>query len=137
MGELLMYQQKFVLTIRDINYANHMDHLALLGYLHETRVRFLRSLGNYTELNVDGNGAGLVVAELNCQYKSECFHGDEIIVVQELELLSPLRLFMNYTVYKEAQLIVATARIRVVFLSAERKIIPVPAHIAALAAQPL
>lgn len=132
-----MYQQKFVLTIRDINYANHMDHLALLGYLHEARVRFLRSLGNYTELNVDGNGAGLVVAELNCQYKSECFYGDEIEIVQELELLSPLRLFMNYTVYKGAQVIVATARIRVVFLNAERKIIPVPAHIAALAAQPL
>lgn len=128
-----MYRQKFRLTIRDINYANHMDHLALLGYLHETRVRFLRSLGDFSELNIDGNGSGLVVAELSCQYKSECFYGDEIEVVQQLELSSPLRLFMNYMVYATGQRLVATARIRVVFLNQSRKIIPVPAHVAVLA----
>ena len=41
----------------DINYANHMDHLALLNYLHETRVRLLREHG-YSELDVDGKGSG-------------------------------------------------------------------------------
>lgn len=128
-----MYRQKFNLTIRDINYANHMDHLALLGYLHETRVRFLRSLGDFSELDIDGNGSGLVVAELSCQYKSECFYGDEIEVVQQLELSSPLRLFMNYLVYSGGTRLVASARIRVVFLNQSRKIIPVPAHIAVLA----
>ncbi len=128
-----MYRQKFNLTIRDINYANHMDHLALLGYLHETRVRFLRSLGDFSELDIDGNGSGLVVAELSCQYKSECFYGDEIEVVQQLELSSPLRLFMNYLVYSGGTRLVASARIRVVFLNQYRKIIPVPVHIAVLA----
>lgn len=128
-----MYRQKFSLTIRDINYANHMDHLALLAYLHETRVRFLRSLGDFSELDIDGNGSGLVVAELSCQYKSECFYGDEIEVVQQLELSSPLRLFMNYLVYSGGTRLVASARIRVVFLNQSRKIIPVPAHIAVLA----
>ena len=54
----------------------------MLGYLHETRVRFLRSLGDFNELNM---GSGLVVAELNCLYKSECFYSDEIEVVQELK----------------------------------------------------
>jgi YbgC/YbaW family acyl-CoA thioester hydrolase len=128
-----MFKQKFVLTIRDINYANHMDHLALLGYLHETRVRFLRSLGDFNELNIDGQGSGLVVAELNCLYKSECFHGDEIEVVQELELLSPTRLVMNYSVYRQDGAAVASAKIRVAILSASRKVIPIPAHIAKLA----
>ena len=41
-----MYQQEYVsCQFSDINYANHMDHLALLNYLHETRVRFLREHG--------------------------------------------------------------------------------------------
>ena len=48
-----MYQEQYFLTIRDINYGNHMDHLALLNYLHETRVRFLRKSG-YSEIDVDG-----------------------------------------------------------------------------------
>ena len=92
-----MYNQKYNLTIRDINYANHMDHLALLNYLHETRVRFLRSLG-YSELDVDGNGSGLVVADLQCSYRKECFYGEEIDVLLQLELKSPTRLVLNYTI---------------------------------------
>lgn len=128
-----MFKQKFVLTIRDINYANHMDHLALLGYIHETRVRFLRSLGNFNELDIDGKGSGLVVAELSCQYRSECFYGDEIEIIQELDLISPARLLMKYTVYKKDDVVVATAKIRVAIIGRQRKVIAVPEHIACLA----
>ncbi len=64
--------EQFTLSIRDINYGQHMDHLALLGYLHETRIRYLKKLG-YAENNVDGLGSSLVVINLECAYKHECF----------------------------------------------------------------
>jgi YbgC/YbaW family acyl-CoA thioester hydrolase len=110
-----MYSEQFKLSIRDINYANHLDHLALLNYLHETRVRFLRSHG-YTELDVDGQGSGLVVAELNCNYRAECFYGDEIEVQLSLELISPTRLVFHYTLYKA-------------FLNLQHKVIAVPNYL--------
>ena len=95
-----MYQQEYQLSIRDINYANHMDHLALLNYLHETRVRFLREHG-YSELDVDGKGSGLVVADLQCSYRRECFYGDKIRIVLTLKVLSPTRLILLYAIYKD------------------------------------
>jgi len=127
-----MYSEKFKLSIRDINYANHLDHLALLNYLHETRVRFLRSQG-YTELDVDGLGSGLVVAELHCNYRAECFYGDEIEVQLSLELISSTRLVFHYTLHKANQVLVATARIRVAFLNTHHKVIAVPNYLCLLA----
>ncbi len=127
-----MYSQRYNLTIRDINYANHMDHLALLNYLHETRVRFLRSLG-YSELDVDGNDSGLVVADLQCSYRKECFYGEEIVVLLQLELKSPTRLVFNYTISKNDDVVVANAIIKVAFISKERKIIAVPEYLQKLA----
>lgn len=123
-----MFSQKFNLSIRDINYANHMDHLALLNYLHEVRVRFLRSQG-YSELDVDGQGSGLVVASLSCNYRKECFYGEEIEVRLELQQQSKTRLAIVYTVVKEGNVIVANAEIRVAFLSKARKIITIPEYL--------
>lgn len=127
-----MYSQKYLLTIRDINYANHMDHLSLLNYLHETRVRFLRSQG-FSELDVDGTGSGLVVADLQCSYRKECFYGDEIEVILSFELLSPTRLVLVYQIFKERNVLVANAAVRVAFINNERKVVTVPKYLQNLA----
>lgn len=127
-----MHSEKFKLTIRDINYANHMDHLSLLNYLHETRVRFLRQHG-YSELNVDGLGSGLVVADLQCRYRRECFYGDEIEVQLDLELVSPTRLIFQYSIYKEQNVLMAQASIQVAFLDTQHKIIIVPNYLQVIA----
>lgn len=123
-----MYQQVYNLTIRDINYANHMDHLSILNYLHETRVRFFRSLG-YSELDVDGYGSGLVVAELNCLYKNEGFYGDQITVKMELELLSITKLIFKYEIFNQQDKVLIVSKIRVAFLNKEHKIIPIPNYL--------
>lgn len=133
LGEVMpMYQQNYQLSIRDINYANHMDHLALLNYLHETRVRFLREHG-YSELDVDGKGSGLVVADLQCSYRRECFYGDVIRVSLALKVVSPTRLILLYSIYNDDSALVANAEIRVAFLSAARKIIAIPDYLVSLA----
>jgi len=129
-----MFEQIYNLTIRDINYANHMDHLSILNYLHETRVRFFRSLG-YSELDVDGNGSGLVVAELNCLYKNEGFYGDKIIVSLSMEVISPTKLVFNYIVCNQENKILVTSKIRVAFLNAHKKIILIPDYLLVIAKQ--
>lgn len=120
-----MHQERYFLNIRDINYGNHMDHLALLNYLHETRVRFLRKSG-YSEINVDGDGSGLVVAELHCNYRRECFYGEEITVTMTIELLSPLKLRLNYQISKNQGELVADAIIRLAFIDKDKKVMAVP-----------
>jgi YbgC/YbaW family acyl-CoA thioester hydrolase len=126
------FSQKFTISIRDINYANHLDHLALLNYLHETRVRFLRAQG-YSELDVDGSGGGLVVGRLNCNYRKEGFYGEEITVTQSLNLISPTRLEFKYILTKATGIIMAEASVIAVCLNAHKKIIPIPHYLQHLA----
>jgi 4-hydroxybenzoyl-CoA thioesterase len=59
--------------VRDLNYGNHLGNDALLGLIHEARVRFFRSLG-FTE--ADAGGAGIVMGDAQIVYKAEAFGGD-------------------------------------------------------------
>lgn len=122
-----MFEQQFTILIRDINYGQHLDHLSLLGYLHETRVRYLKSIG-CTETNIDGHGSALIVSNLTCNYKSECFYGDVINVQLTLHKESEVRLVFKYTVTKHNKT-VATAEITVAFLDTKHKLIKVPHHL--------
>ena len=124
MPEKFFFKQTYTIGIRDIGYGVHMDHLSLLNYLHETRVRFLNSI-NLSEINVDNDGSGLVVSELNCKYRKECFYGDVIDIEMHLEKLSTTRLNFVYQVTRDG-VVVASSVITTAFISKVKRIIPVP-----------
>ena len=124
MPEKFFFKQTYTIGIRDIGYGVHMDHLSLLNYLHETRVRFLNSI-NLSEINVDNDGSGLVVSELNCKYRKECFYSDVIDIEMHLEKLSTTRLNFVYQVTRDG-VVVASSVITTAFISKVKRIIPVP-----------
>ncbi len=59
--------------ISDVNYAKHLDSIAMVKILHEARLQFLASLG-FTEGNIFG--LGMVVTDLAVEYRSESFAND-------------------------------------------------------------
>ncbi len=122
-----MFSQQFTILIRDINYGQHLDHLALLGYLHETRIRYLRHIG-FSENNVDGQGSKLVVCNLTCSYKKECFYGDIINIELDLFKESALRMIFKYKVTMNLET-VATVEITTAFISSSQKLIKVPENL--------
>lgn len=122
-----MFNEQFTVQIRDINYGNHLDHLSLLGYLHETRVRYLKSI-DCTELNIDGNNTALITCSLTCNYKKECFHGDIIKVQLDLCKESELRLVFKYIVTSNDK-IVANAEITVAFLNDKQRLTKIPTNL--------
>jgi acyl-CoA thioesterase FadM len=63
--------------ISDVNYAKHLDSVAMVNILHEARLQFLASLG-FTEGNIFG--LGMVVTDLAVDYRSESFANDLLIV---------------------------------------------------------
>jgi acyl-CoA thioester hydrolase len=63
--------------ISDINYGNHLGNDSFVSIVHEARVQWLR-LHNYSELDIEG--AGLILADLAVEFKSEGFYGDTIEV---------------------------------------------------------
>ena len=65
------------LRITDINYGGHLGNDAVLGLIHEARVRYLKSLG-YSEFNVEG--VSIIMADAQIVFSSEGFYGDEVEV---------------------------------------------------------
>lgn len=63
--------------IGDINYGGHLGNDAVLGILHEARMRYLLSLG-CSEL--DACGTSLIMTDVAVNYKQEGFYGDVLQV---------------------------------------------------------
>lgn len=64
--------------ITDINYGRHVGNDALVGILHEARVRWLQSLGYPSEMLAEP--VGLIMTELALRFRSESSHGDTLRV---------------------------------------------------------
>ena len=58
--EQFPFSTELRVRITDVNYGGHMGNDALLGLLHEARVRFLTQYG-FSELNICG--AGIIMAD--------------------------------------------------------------------------
>ena len=71
--EQFPFSTELRVRITDVNYGGHMGNDALLGLLHEARVRFLAHYG-LSELDICG--AGIIMADSVIVYKSEAFPGE-------------------------------------------------------------
>lgn len=70
-----LFETRLQVRISDVNYGGHLGNDAVLGLVHEARVRFLRSVGCS---EIDVGGAGIIMADAVIVYKSEAFAGDEL-----------------------------------------------------------
>nr|WP_320134121.1 thioesterase family protein [uncultured Holophaga sp.] len=75
--EHLPFETQLDIRVTDLNYGDHLGNDALLGLLHEARVRFLRSMG-YTEKDIEG--VGTVMGDCAIIYRSQGFLGEEITI---------------------------------------------------------
>lgn len=76
------FRTDIAVLLSHINYANHLCNTQVLALAGEARLRFLRSLGYASDLEIEG--VGLVVADHAVQYRSEAFYGETMVI--ELDL---------------------------------------------------
>lgn len=78
MGETaFVFRTEMEVRITDINYGRHVGNDALLGLLHEARLRFLAHFGFSEE---DIGGVGMLMGDAVVQFKAVSVRGDELIV---------------------------------------------------------
>jgi len=75
--ERFLFGMERIVGISDVNYAKHLDSVAMVNILHEARLQFLASLG-LIEANI--YGLGMVVTDLAVDYRSESFANDLLII---------------------------------------------------------
>lgn len=82
--------------ISDVNYGNHVGNDAIVSIIHEARVQWL-SQHNFTELNIEG--AGLIMSDLEIEFKKESFYGDVIEVQLSIGEISKKSFEIYYQLY--------------------------------------
>ena len=75
--ESILATIEIAVRITDINYGNHVGNDSFIAIIHEARVKWLK-IYECTELNI--GGAGLIMSDLEIEFKKESFYGDEIEV---------------------------------------------------------
>ena len=98
------------IRITDINYGNHVGNDSFVRIIHEARVIWL-SMYNYTELNI-GN-VGLIMSDLEIEFKKESFYSD-IIEVQisagEISKIGFELYYQLFTIRKNERLLILNAK---------------------------
>ncbi|MBL7740461.1 MAG: acyl-CoA thioesterase [Chitinophagaceae bacterium] len=98
------------IRITDINYGGHTGNDTILSLIHEARIQFLKSKG-YTEMNIAG--AGMIMADVGIEFKSELFYGDIVIASVTAANISKVSFDVYYKLEKEVngkRVLVAAAK---------------------------
>lgn len=105
--------------ITDVNYGGHLGNDALLGLLHEARVRFLAHYG-LSELNI--HGLGIIMADSVIVYKSEAFPGELLTIAVAVTDFNRYGCDFVYQVTeKTSQREVARAKTGIVFFDYQKR----------------
>jgi acyl-CoA thioester hydrolase len=107
--------------ITDINYGGHVGNDTVLSIIHEARMQFFNSFG-YTEMNFAG--AGMIMADVAIEFKSELFYGDVVIASVAAGEISKIGFDLFYKLEKQiadTKIIVAAAKTGMICYDYKRK----------------
>lgn len=89
-------------------------------YFEVGRVEALRSLGmSYREL--EEKGIMLPVSEFSVKYKNPALYDDELTITTHIIEVKGARIVFDYEIFKESDLLIATAQTTLVFVNKETK----------------
>lgn len=120
-----LYSMERSVGISDLNYAKHLDSVAMVNILQEARLQFLANLG-FTESNI--YGLGIVVTDMAVDYRSESFANDCLVIDVGISNINRYGFDIGMQVTNSAlEAVVCNAKIGVVFFDFDRhKIAQVP-----------
>ncbi len=123
--EEFSFSTELHVRINDINYGGHLGNDSVLSFVHEARVRFLKSYG-YSEADIEG--VGIIMTDAVVVYKSEGFYGDRLLVEVAVRDFTKTGCdFLFRLTNKETKKEVARAKTGIVFFDyTSRKVAAVP-----------
>lgn len=113
-----LFSMERAVGISDVNFARHLDSVAMVKMLHEARLQFLASMG-FTEANI--YGLGMVVTDLAVEYRAESFANDTLIIDVGVSGLNRYGLDIGMQVTNSAlDTVVCNAKMGIVFFDFDK-----------------
>jgi len=95
------YSTTVDVLISHLNYGNHLGYDSLLSILHEARLRWLKSLGVASEVNIYER-VGWMVKRISLEYEAEAHHGDTLEIKLEVREVKKSSFTLSHTVLNQA-----------------------------------
>ncbi|WP_434779743.1 thioesterase family protein [Neisseria sp. Ec49-e6-T10] len=95
-----LFTTQIPVCISDINYGQHLANDAVLRLAHETRLRFLHTLG-YSETDIEGTGLIMTAAQI--QYINQAFHADSLQITLSLTNQSKIGFDLIYHFFNQTR----------------------------------
>ncbi|MBL4821815.1 MAG: acyl-CoA thioesterase [Gammaproteobacteria bacterium] len=116
--EEFIYSMERTVGISEVNYARHMDSVAMIKIIHEARLQFLANLG-FTESNI--YGLGMVVTDLAIDFRSESFANDLLVIGVGVSKFNKYGFDIGFQVTNHAlETVVCIAKMGVVFFDFDK-----------------
>jgi acyl-CoA thioester hydrolase len=125
-GVEFVFRTELEVRITDINYGRHVGNDAMLGLLHEARLRFLADFGSSEE---DIGGVGMLMGDAVLQFKAVAIRGDMLVVEMGLAAVERKTFDLMYRVTRKGDgAVVALAKTGMVaFDHAKNRLANLPA----------
>ena len=114
-----MFQEKYRVTIGDINYGGHMGNERALLAFQQGRISWLNSMG-YSELSI-GNNTGIIQREAHVKYFMEVFLNEELSINIIDIVLKRSNFTLKYEIKNEKDELVITGEVLLVAFNYEKK----------------
>jgi acyl-CoA thioester hydrolase len=114
--------------ITDINYGNHLGNDAVLSFIHEARVQFLKS---YSLEELKFEDVGLIMSDAAIEFKNEAFYGDQLKIYVAASNASKVSFDIFYKMVvdtTEVEKNIAFAKTGMICYDYDqKKVVPIPA----------
>jgi YbgC/YbaW family acyl-CoA thioester hydrolase len=100
--EGFQFTTPYQVRISDINYGNHVANSAVLNFFQDARIRYLKQLGNFSELDI--GGCGIILPEANVKYRAEMFLADELEIGVRVTEMGRSSVMMSYRIERNGEL---------------------------------
>ncbi len=122
--EKISFSVTLPVRISDINYGNHLGNDAIVSFLHEVRLLWLKD-GNYSEMKIENYS--LIMADLAVEYKAEGFHGDRLTIYVSIGEVGRCNFDVYFTIKNQDETLIAKAKTGMVcFDYVNKKVVSIP-----------
>lgn len=97
MNTNIEYSTTIEVLVSHLNYGNHLGYDSLLSLLQEARLRWLKSLGAESEINIS-DGVGWMVKRVSLVYDAEAHHGDSLGITLKITETKRTSFIITHTV---------------------------------------
>lgn len=128
------FTMPYQVRVADINYGGHVSNAVVLNYFQDGRIAYLKTLGDFSEMDI--GGCGIILPEAHVHYRAEMFLGDLLTMGVRVEKLRNSSLVMAYRIERAADVTAEGTTNLVAFDYQKRKPVRLPGpFVAAVKAQ--